>query len=154
MPHGRLEVILVKGSDMKNKNEGFLPIMEFRLGNQRVKVDERVNPIKAVWSQRTLEFETHGLWDEMEVRLYHEEELRVGLGGLGTVDGSSKVFNLNLLGSFNKPLSSIFFDDDNASIIDIDLKNVNPELSGQIRVQFEYYPNAVGQEIEKAQLNT
>ena len=33
MPRGKIEVILVKGIDLKYKNESFKPIMEFRLDN-------------------------------------------------------------------------------------------------------------------------
>ena len=124
--------------------------MEFRLGNQRVKIDEQVNPIKAIWTNRTLEFETHGLWEEMEIWFFSEDEIRVGTGGLGTIDGNSKVLNLSLLGAFHKALNSIYFDDDNASIIDIDLRTLNENLSGHVKVQFEYYPNALGTEMQKA----
>lgn len=43
-----------------------------------------------------------------------------------------------LIGTYRRPLSSIFFDDDNANEILINLKHVNEQLSGKIKIKFEY----------------
>lgn len=40
MPRGKLEVVIAGGADLKFQNDSFNPVMEFRVGNQRVTVDE------------------------------------------------------------------------------------------------------------------
>lgn len=42
MPRGKLEVTLMRGSDLKHLGDQYSPVMEFRLGNQRCLVDEKV----------------------------------------------------------------------------------------------------------------
>ncbi len=58
MPRGKLEVMLVKGHELKFQNETFSPVMEFRLGSQRVLVDEIVKKTTVTWKHRLIEFET------------------------------------------------------------------------------------------------
>ena len=46
--------------------------MEFRVGNQRVTVDEAVNPMKAVWQSKSIKFDTYSVWEELEVRFFND----------------------------------------------------------------------------------
>ena len=59
-----------------------------------------------------------------------------------------------MIGSFQRALSSIYFDEDNSSSATIDLETVSENMSGQIRIHFEFYPNKEGLELEKGTLNT
>lgn len=83
MPKGKLEVILVKGQDLKLKNESFRPILEFRIGSQRILQDEQVNPMRAAWKDKTMIFDTQAWSDSIEMRIFVEQEQRVGSSSMG-----------------------------------------------------------------------
>lgn len=151
MPQGTLEVILAKGRDLRYKNESFRPILEICVGNQRVVQDELINPMVAQWTHGLMNFATHSWVDNFEMRIYVDQEIRVGTGGaLGSLSGGSKVSNLSLLGIFTRPLNSIYYDDDVADHLDIELRNISEDLGGQIQLHFEFYPHSAGQEKEKS----
>ncbi len=81
MPRGKLEVILVKGTDLKYREENFRPVMEFRIGNQRVLIDEDVKALKASWRHNLIEFETHSQWDMLEIRFFNDQDIQLKDGG-------------------------------------------------------------------------
>ena len=125
MPRGKINITLVKGTDLKLNSESFnQPVLEFRLDNQRVMIDESINPLKASWNKGNLiEFETGSQWDTLEVRVFTEQTVRIK--DFGTSLSTEKVSNLYLLGAFQKTLSSIYVDDEKSSIFNIDLWRVN-----------------------------
>lgn len=79
MPRGKINITLVKGTDLKLNSESFnQPVLEFRLDNQRVMIDESINPLKASWNKGNLiEFETGSQWDTLEVRVFTEQTVRI-----------------------------------------------------------------------------
>ena len=62
-----------------------------------MEINEDINPHKAQWKQRLLEFDTQSLWELLEIRFF---------------DHSNQLSSLLLLGSFQVALNSIYFDDD------------------------------------------
>lgn len=99
MPRGKLEVVIAGGADLKFQNDSFNPVMEFRVGNQRVTVDEQINPMKAIWKDKRIKFDTFGLWEELEIRFFNDQEHRASSLG-GSLEDTGKVSTLSLLGSF------------------------------------------------------
>lgn len=93
------------------------------MDKQKLKISEHVNSSSATWHrQKDLEFETSTIWDVFEVRFFVSHE-----------NG-----DFVLLGTYQRPLSSIYFDDDNCTDIPINLKSVNEALSGKIIMKYEY----------------
>jgi hypothetical protein len=154
MPQGKLEVILARGLDLKYSGESFRPILEFRVGNQRVVQDELVNPTRAQWKNSLMIFDTHSWWELFEMRIYVEQETLVGGGAaINSLSGKSKVSSLHLLGCYVKPLHAIYYNDDNANRLEVELRIVSEELGGQIQLHFEYFPRQAGQEKTTLQLS-
>ena len=59
MPLGKLEMTIVRQGDIKYNKDLYYPIIEFRMGKQRVAVnDEKTDLKKNNWQQKTLEFDT------------------------------------------------------------------------------------------------
>lgn len=70
VPRGKLEIILVKGLDLKFQNESFAPVLEFRVGSQRVLIDEQIQKSSVTWKHRLIEFETQSQWDTLDIRFF------------------------------------------------------------------------------------
>lgn len=66
-----------------------------------------------------LEFETGSQWDALDIRFFMEQE-SYRTGGQGFEAG--RIEEMRILGAYYRALSSIFFDDDNSSTVNIDLK--------------------------------
>lgn len=135
--------MLVSGIDFKHGSEPFNPVFELRVGNQRTIVDEQVNPMKAVWQNKRRKFETYSLWEELELRIFDDQVSKQKTEALSKIadDLSEKVSQLQLLGSYDRQLSSVYFDDDNTCISTLELAEISDRMSGTLKLQFEFYPN-------------
>jgi len=93
---------------------------------------EDINPHNAKWKSKFMNFETGSIWDNIEIRFY----------------GTQQDNDLILIGAYNKPLNSIYYDDEMLNVIEIDMAEASPDLSGFLKVQFHYYPHRQGYEAD------
>ena len=155
-PQGKLFLTLDKGIAMKVKTEEYQPRLEFILDKQRIWVDEELQTRKKMfkdegeykrWNQqKSFALETNSVSDCLIVKFYDMRGSELVLLGCEYMDVSALLLVPQIdkedqyaHASTHEASKSGFIDDhDYENLININLKRINSQMSGEIIIKCNY----------------